>query len=168
MPRGSRNAISFPSERATTENAPSSLRIVFATASASGAGSFAIMAAMTSVSAVVFGRWPSSAELLAELRGVREVAVVAERHRPGGAVLDERLSIRPVRRARGRVARVADRELAGQSTQLLLVEDLGHEAHVAKGRQVAAVRHRDAGRLLAAVLEREEPEVREPRDVALG
>jgi hypothetical protein len=61
MPRGSRNAISFPSLSATTEKAPSSRRIVFATASSSGAGSFAISAAITSVSAVVASRWPAAA-----------------------------------------------------------------------------------------------------------
>ena len=55
-----------------------------------------------------------------------------------------------------------------EPAQLLLVEDLRDEAHVAEHGQPAAVGDGDAGRLLAAVLEREEAEVREARDVALG
>ena len=58
--------------------------------------------------------------------------------------------------------------VAAQAAQLLLVEDLGDEAHVAQHRQAALVGDRDPGRLLAAVLEREEAEVRDARDVAVG
>ena len=63
---------------------------------------------------------------------------------------------------------MADRHLAAQAAQLLLGEDLRDEAHVAKHGQALAVGHRDAGRLLSAVLEREEGEVGEAGDVALG
>ena len=52
--------------------------------------------------------------------------------------------------------------------ELLLVEDLRDEPEVAQRRQPALLGDGDARRLLAAVLEREEPEVREPRDVAVG
>ena len=104
----------------------------------------------------------------AELARVREVAVVAERDGSRAALLDDRLRVRPVRRAGGGVARVADRHLAGEAAELLLAEDLGDEAHVAKSGDTALVRDRDPGRLLAAVLQREEPEVREARDVAVG
>jgi hypothetical protein len=62
---------------------------------------------------------------------------------------------------------VADRDLAGQRLQLLLVEDVGHESHLAKNRQVTAVGHRDSRSLLATVLESEQPEIRETRDVPL-
>ena len=55
-----------------------------------------------------------------------------------------------------RVARVADRDLARKACELLLVEDLRDEAHVAQHGQPACVGDGDAGRLLAAVLEREE------------
>ncbi len=51
-PCRSRKATSLPSAIAVTVNAPSSLAIAFATACASGASSFAIRAAMTSVSDV--------------------------------------------------------------------------------------------------------------------
>ena len=62
----------------------------------------------------------------------------------------------------------ADRGVAVEAAELLLVEDLRDEAHVAEDRQPPAVRDGDPGRLLAAMLEREEPEVRDARDVALA
>src|SRR5215218_9040479 len=61
---------------------------------------------------------------------------------------------------------MADRGVAAQAAQLLLVEDLRDEAHVAQHRQPATVRDGDPGRLLAAVLKREEPEVGHARNVA--
>ena len=51
--------------------------------------------------------------------------------------------------------------------QLLLVEDLGDEPHVAHGHDLAGVRGSDPGRLLAAVLKGEQREVGEPGDVTL-
>ena len=60
---------------------------------------------------------------------------MAERDGAHAAVVDERLRVRPVNAAGRRVARVADRDLAGERLQLLLVEDLGDEAHVAEHRQ---------------------------------
>ena len=63
---------------------------------------------------------------------------------------------------------MTDRHLALQRAQLLLVEDLVDEALVAHGHDVAALRGGDARRLLAAVLERVEREVREARDFATG
>ena len=107
-------------------------------------------------------------ELGPEPARVRQVAVVADRDGAGSAVMDERLRVRPRVRAGRRVARVPDRDIAGERLQLLLVEDLRDEAHVAEHGQPAAVGDRDPRRLLAAVLEREEAEVAEPRDVALG
>src|SRR5262249_50920745 len=58
--------------------------------------------------------------------------------------------------------------VALERPQLLLVEDLGDEARVAQGRDVAALAGRDPGRLLAAVLEGVEPEVGEAGDVVAG
>jgi hypothetical protein len=63
---------------------------------------------------------------------------------------------------------VPDRDLAPEAAQLLLAEDLRDETHVAQNGQPSTVGDRDPGRLLTAVLEGEEPEVREARDVALG
>ena len=67
-----------------------------------------------------------------------------------------------------RVARVADRELAVQAREAPLVEHLRHEPEVAQRGQPAVLGDGDPGRLLAAVLQRVEPEVGEPRDVAVG
>ena len=63
---------------------------------------------------------------------------------------------------------MADRDVALQAAELLLVEDLGDEPEVAQRRQPALLGDGDPGRLLAAVLEREETEVRQPRDVVAG
>ena len=64
---------------------------------------------------------------------------------------------------------MADRHLAGERAQLVLVEDLADEAEVALGHDVAASRaHGDPRGLLAAVLERVEREVGEPGDVVPG
>src|SRR3954462_904723 len=93
---------------------------------------------------------------------------MAERDGARSSVLDERLRVPPLRRAGGRVARVADRELTVQPAELLLVEHLRDEPHVAKRRQPAVVGNGDARGFLAAVLQREQTEVREARDVALG
>ena len=106
-------------------------------------------------------------QLRAQLLDVHEVAVVTERDRARAPVVDQRLRVRPAVRAGRRVARVPDRDLARQCVQLLLVEDLRDEAHVAHDGEPAAVGDGDPGRLLAAVLEREQAEVREPRHVSL-
>ena len=63
---------------------------------------------------------------------------------------------------------MADRHVALERPQLLLVEDLGDEAGVAQRRDVAALAGGDPGRLLAAVLERVEAEVGEAGDVVAG
>ena len=60
---------------------------------------------------------------------------------------------------------MTDRELTAQPAQLLLVEDLRDEAHVAQRRQPAAVGNGDSGGLLPAMLQREETEVRDAGDV---
>jgi hypothetical protein len=62
---------------------------------------------------------------------------------------------------------VADRDFAAQTVELLLVEDLRDEAEVAQRRHASLLRDCDPGGLLAAVLQRKEAEVREPRDVAV-
>ena len=61
-----------------------------------------------------------------------------------------------------------ERHVALQRAQLVLVEDLVDEALVAHGHDVAALRRGDARRLLPAVLERVEREVREARDLTTG
>ena len=107
-------------------------------------------------------------ERRAELARVRQVAVMTERDGARAPLLNYWLRVRPVGRARRGVARVPDRDLAGQAAQLLLVEDLCDEAHVAERRDAPFIRDGDPGGLLAAVLQGEEPEVGEARDVAAG
>ena len=109
------------------------------------------------------GREPDAVrdQLGTKLLDVHEIPVVAECDRPCAPVMDVRLRVRPLVRTGGRVARVTDRNLAGQRLQLLLVEDVRDEPHLAEDRETALVGHRDPGRLLPAVLEREQPEVRE-------
>jgi hypothetical protein len=63
---------------------------------------------------------------------------------------------------------VADASWPSSPPEVLLVEHLRDEAHLTEHRQVTAVRDRDPSRLLAAVLERMQAEVREPGDVAVG
>ena len=63
---------------------------------------------------------------------------------------------------------MADRDLAAQAAELLLVEDLGDEAEVAQPGQAPVLGDGDSRRLLAAVLQREQAEVRQPGDVAVG
>ena len=110
---------------------------------------------------------PALAQLVVELDRVGQVAVVGERHL-AAVVAPDRLRVLPRAAAGGRVADVADRHVAVERPQLLLVEDLGDEPGVAQGGDVAALAGGDPGRLLAAVLERVEGEVGEAGDVVAG
>ena len=166
-PSGSRNATRTPSESAVTEYAPSSRAIALATASSRGAG---IACDERGDDLGVGAGCQSDAvggQLRTQLLHVDEVAVVAERDGALPSVVDERLGVRPPVRAGRGVARVADRDLAGERLELLLVEDLGDEAHVAEDGETSFVGDRDARGLLAAVLQGEQPEVRETGHVPL-
>ena len=101
--------------------------------------------------------WSSTALIRLPLWARASVAVV---------VADDRLRVLPLRGAGGRVADVADRHVADQRAELVLVEDLGDQALVADRHDApAAGRGGDPGRLLPAVLEGEQGEVGEARDV---
>ncbi len=63
---------------------------------------------------------------------------------------------------------MADRHVAGERLELSLVEDLADQAEVAQGHDVPVAGARDPGGLLAAVLEGEEGEVGQARNVVLG
>ena len=63
---------------------------------------------------------------------------------------------------------MADREVPGERGEVALVEDLRDQAHVLVDEDPAAVADRDAGRLLAAVLEGVEAEVGELGDLLAG
>ena len=87
-----------------------------------------------------------------ELGGVRQVAVVpeadavrrvdVERLRFGGGVA-----------ARGRIAHVADADVALQAQHVALLEDVAHQAVLLAHEQLAVVAGHDAGGVLAAVLQ---------------
>jgi len=105
-------------------------------------------------------------QLGVQLDGVDQVAVVRERQLATvGAV--HGLRVLPRARSGGRVAHVADRHLALQGAQLLLVEDLIDQAEVAQGHDVPVLDGRDPRGLLATVLERVQSEERESSDVVL-
>ncbi len=123
-------------------------------------------AAITSESEVERNPTPLAAQLAVQLDGVDQVAVVRERDLALVGAPDG-LRVLPRVRAGRRVAHVPDRHLALQRAQLLLVEDLVDEALVAHRHDVAVLGGRDAGRLLAAMLERVEREVGQPGDLLL-
>ena len=62
---------------------------------------------------------------------------------------------------------MADRRAATEHAKVRLAEDLADQAHAADDPHIAAVRRRDAGRLLTAVLQRVEREERETRGLGL-
>ena len=81
----------------------------------------------------------------------------------GGQV---RLGGLPALGARRAVAHVANGELAGKGGEIRLGENLIDQAEVLADHNGAAIAHGDARRLLPAVLERLQAEVRDARDVA--
>ncbi len=105
---------------------------------------------------------------LLQLAGVGQVAVVAERDGSVGGGPEGRLRVVPGACAGGGVARVPDRDVALERCQRGLVEDLGDQAHVLVDEDLAAVADRDAGRLLAAVLQGVEAVVGQLGDVLPG
>ena len=102
--------------------------------------------------------------LLGQALGVHQVAVVAE----GELVLADRavgrLGVAPRRRARRRVAAVADGQVAVEAGERAVVEHAGHEALVLDHGERLAVADGHARRLLPAVLQREEAQVAELGD----
>ena len=113
------------------------------------------------------------AQLGVELDGVDEVAVVGQRElaavAAGAVAAMDGLGVLPLVGAGRRVADVADREVAAQRAQVVLLEHLRDEAERALGDDVAAVvGGRDPRGLLPAMLQRVQREVGEARDVVLG
>ena len=102
---------------------------------------------------------------LLQLAGVGQVAVVAQRDGSVGGGPEGRLGVVPGAGAGRGVARVTDREVALERRERGLVEDLRDQAHVLVDEDLAAVADRDAGRLLAAVLQRVEAVVGQLGDV---
>ena len=106
----------------------------------------------------------SLAQVVVELDRVGQIAVVGERDLPT-VVAPHGLAVLPRATAGGGVADVADRHVAGEGLELLLVEDLGDQPRLAEGCDVATLAAGDSRGLLTAVLEGVEGEVGEPGDV---
>ena len=123
------------------------------------------------------GRFLGRRVRLAQLERVDEVAVVGDRDRPDalerrqavGAVGAEhdRLDVVEVARAARRVAAMPDRQVPALPVEDVVGQDVRHEPHVAMEPEVTIARDRDAGALLAAVLDGEQREVR-PVDDLVG
>ncbi len=98
-------------------------------------------------------------ELLPQRLRVHEIAVVGDGHRAVRGGAGDGLGVAQVRAARGGVADVADRAMAGQALEPLAIEDVRHPAHRLLDLEVVPIGRGDPGRLLSAVLQRVEPEV---------
>ena len=109
---------------------------------------------------------PASAAFAGQLGGVHQVAVVAQRQAGAGlGGAERRLGVLPRGGAGRGVAGVADGEVAAQAAQRRLVEDLADQPEVLVDDDGGAVGHRDAGRLLTAVLEGVQAEIGQLRDL---
>src|SRR5665811_2446978 len=93
-----------------------------------------------------------------QLPGVDEIPGMADGDRPAVTETEGRLGVLPDRRPGGRIAAVGDSERAPKARQAALVEDLGDESEVLVEHQLLTVADSNSGRLLAAVLEREDAE----------
>ena len=129
------------SSRITRLNAPRTRgRTRRRASTVSAAGSSARSAVSSSVSVLAARRPRPPVELVEQLAGVDEVAVVADRERPPRAEPERRLGVLPDRRAGRRVAAVGDREVARERGDPPLVEDLADHAEVLVDHQVAGRR----------------------------
>ena len=93
-------------------------------------------------------------ELVLELAGIDEIAVVPDRDLPVRAIDQNRLRVIDVAVAGRRVAHVTDRDVAGQFFERLFRKRIGHITHRLRDADGAAVRRGDAGAFLAAMLKR--------------
>ena len=104
---------------------------------------------------------PVAHELVAQLAGVDEVAVVGHGDLAVGAIDQEWLRVLELALAGRRIARVADSDMPRQSLERVLVERLGDLPHRARNPELLAVGRSDAGALLPSMLERIQAEVGE-------
>ena len=180
MPCGSRAAYSAFSSIQTKENAPRSCGSTSRARSSSVLSGWCASSVVTrpvslvddsgvrSCSSSSSGGAGRSATSPASSWVLIRLPLWPERDRAAAGGLERRLGVLPGAGAGRGVARVADGEVALERGQRGLVEDLGDQAHVLVDQDLAAVADRDAGRLLAAVLQGVEAEVGELRDVLAG
>ena len=98
-------------------------------------------------------------QLVAELAGVHQIAVVTNRDLAMGTVNQNRLRVRELAFAGGRVANVPDRDRSGQVRQLVVVESFRDVAHRPRDADLLQIGGGDPGTLLPAVLQRVQAEV---------
>ena len=119
---------------------------------------------------------PLLGQLVAQPAGVGEIAVVAEHELAAVGLGVHRLHVRQRVRAGRAVAGVPDRRLrrprpvvaALEPVKGLLVEDAADEPEALVQAELRAVTDSDAGRFLAAMLERVEPDIRHAGDGVAG
>ena len=104
-------------------------------------------------------------ELMANLGGIRQVAVVGKRDLAARVVDEQRLRVGEQARARRRIAHMADGDALVLHVRNLMAEYFVDEAHAARHIHPGAVRDGDAGALLPAVLQGIEAEVRQAGDI---
>ena len=92
-----------------------------------------------------------------QLLGVGQVAVVADDELAAARLAVHGLGVVPGRGPGGRIAGVANGQVPDQAGQLVVVEDLGDEAHVLHDHHRGAVAHGHPGRFLSPVLEGVKP-----------
>ena len=113
---------------------------------------------MTSVSLVAVSPKPRRQQLLAQGRGVDQVAVVGEGQRAVHRLDKKRLDVAFGVGASGAVTSVSNAVIPRQGVHRRRRENVGDEAGVLVQPHSAAVADRDAGSLLAAMLKGEQPE----------
>ena len=96
-----------------------------------------------------------------DLASVDEVSVVRERERSAPGREDDRLRVREKRCAGRRVPHVTDGRATRKSGEPRFIEDVGDVAHLPFDEKLLPVERGDPGRLLPAVLERVEAQVRD-------
>ena len=104
---------------------------------------------------------PAAFQRVAELGGVRQIAIVGDGDLAAHAIHRERLRVADVRRAGGGIARVADGHVADQVMENFRVENLRHQTHAVVLEKFSIVAGDDAGAFLAAMLQRVETVVGE-------
>ena len=168
-PCGSRNATTHSSVITTVENAPCIRGRISASASCT---LLRRMRAEQRGDDLRVRRGPKrnvlSAQLGVQLDGVDQIAVVRQRQRTP-VVAHDRLGVLPLRGTGGRVTDVADRHVARQRAQHVIVEHLRDQSLVTDREDRPTLRGgRDPGRLLPAMLQRVQREVRQARDIVAG
>ena len=102
-------------------------------------------------------------QLIPQLRGIGQIAIVRNRDLPPFAVPRQWLRVAQERGSRRRVSGVSHRRRSRQITQNVPVEDLRHQPHSLVFVKTVLVAGNDAGALLAAMLQGIKAEAKPPQ-----